>query len=137
MSSILFLATAQRQKDLPLLQRLDEQPLVMDELALLLCYSFPVHQISVDFQPTEPLHQPCLLLVYRNQADDIKFIALNQLSASVLQLLINEPGQGFTELTAALQRLAPQLTEAVIVDGATQLLEDLAKKGVIRAFQAA
>ena len=133
----LYLATAHRQIDLPMLRQITEQPLAIDELALLLCYQFPVHQISRDFQPLQPLTEPCLLLVYRNQHDDIKFMALNQLSASLLQLLINDPGQRLPELTAGLQALAPQLTGAVILEGATQLLEDLAKKGVIRAFQAA
>lgn len=134
----LYLATAHRQNDLPwLLQIENTQPLVVDELALLLSYQFPVSQISVEFQPTQPTAQPSLLLVYRDPAQDIKFVALTQLSATVLQLLINTPGQSLVELTTALQTLAPQLTNDTLSTGAAQLLEELAKKGVIRAFQAA
>lgn len=134
----LYLATAHRQNDLPWLQQIENsQPLAVDELALLLSYQFPVSQISVEFQPTQPTAQPSLLLVYRDPAQDIKFVALTQLSATVLQLLINTPGQSLLELTMALQTLAPQLTNEALRAGAGQLLEELAKKGVIRAFQAA
>jgi hypothetical protein len=134
----LYLATAHRQADLPLLDQIEvTQQLAMDELALLLAYQFPVSQLSAEFRPEQPLVEPCLLLVYRNPAEDIKFMALNQLSASLLQLLINSPGQRLPELTATLQTLAPQLTNEAISDGAWQLLQELAKKGVIRAFQAA
>ncbi len=134
----LYLATAHRQVELsPLMQIESTQQLAVDELALLLGYQFPVSQISVEFKPEQPLTEPCLLLVYRNTADDIKFMALNQLSASLLQLLINTPGQCLSELTSTLQTLAPQLTNQQLGDGALQLLQDLAKKGVIRAFQAA
>lgn len=134
----LYLATAHRQNDLPWLQKVENtQSLVVDELALLLSYQFPVSQISLEFQPSQPTAEPSLLLVYRDPAQDIKFVALTQLSATVLQLLINTPGQSLAELTPTLQSLAPQLTSEVLSAGAKQLLEDLAKKGVIRAFQAA
>lgn len=131
----LFLATAHRQHDWPSLDTIAEQSLVVDELALLLAYQFPVHQIRLDFQPNQPPEQPTLLLVYRNALDDIKFMALSQLSASVLQLLINTPGQRFADLTQHIQPLAPQLSVTEIAAGTLSLLEDLAKKGVIRAFQ--
>jgi hypothetical protein len=131
----LFLATAHRQHDWPRLDTVVEQPLAVDELALLLGYQFPVHQIRLEYQPLQPPEQPTLLLVYRNALDDIKFMALNQLSASLLQLLINTPGQRLSDLTQHLETLAPQLTTTAIAAGALQLLEDLAKKGVIRAFQ--
>jgi hypothetical protein len=133
----LYLATAHRQLDLPLLQQIQSsQPLAVDELALVLSYQFPVSQISAEFRPEQPAAEASLLLVYRDQAQDIKFMALSQLSATVLQLLINTPGQSLSELTTGLQTFAPQLTKVVIDEGALQLLQDLAKKGVIRAFQA-
>jgi len=149
----LYLATAHRQLDLPLLAQIETPPatqtvtppempittsqLAVDELALLLCYQYPVSQISSKFRPAQPAAAPSLLLVYRDLAEEIKFIALNQLSASLLQLLIHTPGARLAELTTSLQTLAPQLTKQQIGDGALQLLQELAKKGVIRAFQAA
>lgn len=134
----LYLATAHRTQTVaPLAQIAGSQPLAVDEMALLLSYQFPVSQISIQFQPTSAPADPSLLLVYRNPEDDIKFMALNQLSASLLQLLITTPGQCLTELTSTLQSLAPQLTNAMISEGALQLLQELAKKGVIRAFQVA
>ncbi|RVU40511.1 DUF2063 domain-containing protein [Rheinheimera riviphila] len=136
----LYLATAHRQCHQPLLMQTEAQlatsQLAMDELALLLCYQYPVSQISATFRPERPA-APSLLLVYRDLENEIKFMALNQLSASLLQLLINTPGARLAELTTSLQTLAPQLTNQQIGEGALQLLQDLAKKGVIRAFQAA
>jgi len=133
----LYLATAHRQLDFVKLQQIDhQQPLALDELALVLSYHYPVSQISAAYTPEQSLAQPSLLLVYRDPADEIKFVALNQLSASLLQLLASTPGLSLSELCVALQKLAPQFTEDTILEGARPLLLDLAKKGVIRAFQA-
>ncbi len=50
-------------------------------------YSFPVHRISRDFLPTEPLAQPVYLAVYRDAQDKVGFLELNPVSASLLNAL--------------------------------------------------
>lgn len=47
-------------------------------------YSYPVHRISTDFLPTEPLAQPVYLAVYRDAEDRVGFLELNPVSASLL-----------------------------------------------------
>lgn len=120
----------------PLLQQFDlTGPLQLAECALVLSYQFPVHQISPDFQPQEPLLDGCYLLVYRNINDQVRFIALNQLSAALLTLLSERPGLDFVELTHEFSALLPQLAGVEWLAQARSLCLDLAQKGVIQPSQ--
>lgn len=109
--------------------------LKLSELALLLCYQYPVMQISRDFQP-KTADGPYYLLLYRNSADEVKFVSLNQLSASALQILAQNPGFTAAEVVAQLQLLTPEAALAELQHGAAVLFGEFARKGVIRAFQA-
>ena len=53
---------------------------VLSPLVWVLSYRFPVHRISPDFQPGSAPEQATHLLVYRNRADDVKFMQLNDVS---------------------------------------------------------
>ena len=112
-------------------------PLRLAECALVLSYQFPVHQISADFQPETPASNGCYLLVYRNIDDQVRFIALNQLTAALLTLLSERPGLDFVELTCEFSALLPQLAEVEWVAEAQELCFDLAQKGVIQPSQIA
>lgn len=98
-------------------------------LAWLLAYQFPVHQIGVDNQPSEPSAQPHFLLVYRNANDQVKFIELNPVSARLLELL--ESGltgeQAAVEIADALQH--PNAD--VVKDGARQMIQDWLDRGIL------
>lgn len=98
-------------------------------LAWLLAYQFPVHQISVDNQPTVPSEQPHFLLVYRNADDKVKFIELNPVSARLLDLL--ETGltgeQAANEIAEALQHPHGD----VVKDGARQMIADWLQRGIL------
>lgn len=50
-------------------------------------YRFPVHRISKDYLPTEPLEQPAYLAVYRNSEDKVGFLELNPVSAGLLNAI--------------------------------------------------
>ena len=60
--------------------------IVMSELASLVGYPYPVHQISADFQPTEG-EQPTYLVVYRDQDDDVAFFVANAITAHMLKVI--------------------------------------------------
>lgn len=95
---------------------------------LLLEYDFAVHQISAKFKPKQP--EKTYLLVYRNAAFEVKFIALNPMTYQLLKLIEEN------ELTGeqALMRLAEQMqhpdANAVIQFG-LGILTDLAKQQAI------
>lgn len=103
--------------------------------ALVLSYQFPVHQIRADFQPTTPDAQGCFLLVYRNIEDQVRFMALNQLTCALLTFLEERPLLTFTALTEQFAELIPQLPRELWLSQAEQLCLDLAQKGVIQTSQ--
>ena len=57
---------------------------VKSELSWLFAYHFPVHRISSDFIPEEPLQQPVYLAITRNAAGKVRFTELNPVSAGLL-----------------------------------------------------
>lgn len=122
----------------PLLEPFDlKGPMQLADCALVLSYQFPVHQISPDYQPIDPTADGCYLLVYRNIDDQVRFIALNQLSAALLTLLSERPGLDFSELTQQFSELLPQLAGVDWLAQARSLCFDLAQKGVIQPSQIA
>jgi len=99
---------------------------VLSPLAWNLCYTYPVHRLSPEFQPATPPPQPTYLVVYRNRADQVKFLEINAVTARLLQLLM--PGSG-PEMTGeqALRSVAHELGHpdpaAVVAGGAAVLVE--------------
>lgn len=88
---------------------LERRPL-LSPLAWPLAYRFPVHRIGAAFQPRAPGDEPTWLLVWRNRADRVEFMALNVVSARLLSLL-GEEGDGRCGRALLLQ-LAAELNHA-------------------------
>lgn len=68
-------------------QILLERTYKVSPLAWRLSYTYPVHQISRDYQPEEALAEPVCLIVYRNRDDEIGFIESNPVTFRLLQLI--------------------------------------------------
>lgn len=113
---------------------LTQQALCLSELASVQAYQYPVHKICQEFQPEEA--EVCFLLIYRNAEDEVKFVALNQLTTLLLQLLEQQPGLTLVELVNELVPYVPQLDLAQLLAGAEQILVNFAEKGIVQAFQA-
>ena len=111
----------------------DEDCLVLNyeksQLAWLLVYQYPVHQISIENQPDSPNDAPVCLLVLRNENDEIKFIELNPVSARLLELLSQGLSgyQAVQEIVEAMQHAQPEVVE----QGARQLIEDWIDRGIL------
>lgn len=60
--------------------------LMFSELAQLLSYQYPVHQIKPSFQPTEP-NEPIFVVVFRNNEYKVNFTRVNNVTAHMLNLL--------------------------------------------------
>lgn len=60
---------------------------VVSPLVHVLAYDWPVHHISADFQPEQPLEQPVWLLIYRDSEDEVRFMEINAVTARLLALL--------------------------------------------------
>ncbi|WKE64441.1 putative DNA-binding domain-containing protein [Gallaecimonas kandeliae] len=99
--------------------------------ARLAAYPWPVHQISIDFRPTEPLESPLFLLVYRDWRDGIGFTVLNAATAALLELVVQRPGIRLAELKAALSAWLG-MKEEELAPGLQETLADLGSKAVLR-----
>jgi hypothetical protein len=108
---------------------LDGQPVFAPALALL-SYDYAVQRISPRRKPDRPLAQPVHLLLFRDAADNVRFIELNAVTARLLGLL---QGAAINARTA-LQTLAAELGAAdaqAIVAFGRQILLDLKAQGAI------
>jgi hypothetical protein len=107
---------------------------VQSPLAWLLIYQYPVHQISAENQPQAAAETPICLLVYRNQAEQIKFIELNPVSARLLELLAQgQTGHEAVDgLATAMQHPDPQ----VVANGAIGMINDWVERGILLKQQA-
>ena len=79
--------------------------LQISPLAWRLNYNYPVHKISLDYQPLEAPEQPTSLVVYRGPDEKIHFFECNAVTMRLLQLL--EDGQ--LNARQALEQVALEL----------------------------
>lgn len=106
----------------------DDYQLALNPTLQNLRYQWPVHRICADFRPRTA--QPVHLLVYRNFEHAVRFMEINQLTATVLDLYSDSP----LSPLAALEQLVP-LVGNVEPDQLLQfgqlLLSDLLKQNVL------
>lgn len=104
---------------------------VVSNLAAVLTYQYPVHQLGPSFTPQEPGDNPTHLIVYRDRDEKVCFLEINAVTARLLNIISDSP-----KLTgqAALMRLADEMQhpepETVLTFG-LQILNDMFSKGVI------
>ncbi len=89
-----------------------------------LSYVFPVHRLGPDYQPAEPPADPTFLLVYRNRADEVRFMASNAVTVHLLQGLQAQPATG-SEALAQLARDINHPDPAALVKMGEELLHTL------------
>jgi hypothetical protein len=73
-------------------------------LAWSLAYQFPVQHISGDFQPTAPSAEPTFIVVYRNRQDEVQFLEINQVTARLLNIIVERPELNGAEILAEIAR---------------------------------
>lgn len=104
---------------------------VLNPLARLLNYRFPVHRIAPDYLPEAPPAAPTYLVVCRDRRDQVGFIDLNPVAARLLAL-INED-RAVTG-RALLERIAAELGHpdpATVLAGGAGILARLQTRDVI------
>lgn len=104
---------------------------VISPLAWLVSYRFPVHKISLAFQPEAASGTQTYIVVYRDINFDMHFMEINPVTARLIQLLIdntNKPGR------AVLQQIASELDHPqpdIVIKGGMEILNDLKKRKVV------
>jgi hypothetical protein len=104
----------------------------LSPLAWSLSYQWPVHRIGAEFQPQEAV-EPTYLVVYRNRADEVRFMALNAITARLLEKIRDNKNDTARSL---LENLAVELgmaKESMLAPGSDQLRELIALSVVLVA----
>jgi hypothetical protein len=95
-------------------------------------YRWPVHEISPDYQPDEPLEQPLILAAWRKRNDRPGFMKLNAVTARLLELIGLHPDLSGREV---LERIAGEMrapdTDAIVASGQTMLAQLLKREVVL------
>jgi hypothetical protein len=116
---------AQRDGDL-----LEAVP-VLSPLAWPLSYRFPVHRIGPAFRPEKPPQAMTQLLVYRNRADKVHFMQLNDLTQLLLLLLTENTDRSGRELLTQLAKRTGHPDPSALIRHGHTLLQDLRARDVV------
>ncbi len=109
---------------------LDGQP-VLSPVAWPLSYHYPVHRIGPDFIPETADAQNTYLLVYRDSADEVGFIELNQVSARLFALLQEDAARSGREALAIIADELQHPEPDTVINGGEQILQEWQQRGII------
>jgi hypothetical protein len=104
---------------------------VLSDLAWPLVYSYPVHEMGPNYLPETAPARPTYLVVYRNRNDEIKFMALNTVTARLLDLLLqDETISGRTAIEQIITEMQHSNPE-IVLQGGSEALAELQAYGII------
>jgi hypothetical protein len=104
---------------------------LLSPLAWPLTYNFPVHRIKPGYQPSKAPAEATHLLVYRNRADNVRFMQLNEVTRLLLALMQEHPelnGQQLLKLTA---ETIQHPDHSVVMQNGITLMQDLHSRDVL------
>lgn len=96
----------------------------MSDLASLVSYQYPVHQISVDFQPSQA-SEAVYLVIFRDLTDEVNFTLVNAVSAHLLNTITQHGAVSVDALTEMMIEAMPQLAVQQITESLQQVLQQL------------
>lgn len=103
---------------------------VLSPLAWILTYQYAVHRIGNDYVPMENDKEETCLVVFRNRNDEVEFIEINRVTATLLLRLQEENGSAQTVLLDIATELKHPEPDKII-DFGNAILNDLHGRGVI------
>lgn len=108
---------------------------MISPLAYVVSYHYPVHLIGPDYTPEEAPESPTFLIVYRNSKMDVKFMAINSVTARLLMVL--QENESYTGLDAIniIQQELQHPDPNVVVEGGKQALQHLHQTGIVLGTQ--
>lgn len=107
------------------------QPMYFSSLAWRVSYAYPVQFASSDNPHLNVMDEGNHLVIYRDNDDEIQFVAINGITAHLLQQIESNAGISFASLLEVMQSVLPQVEAAVLESGLETTLLDLAEKGVL------
>jgi len=113
------------------------RPPQLSPLAWTLTYRYPVHRIGPDHLPQSVPADPTYLIVYRDRADQVRFMEINALTLLLMRAIESHPELSAQEL---LQTLAEELHTAdkdAVVEAGAQLLQGLLQRDILLGSRSA
>lgn len=101
----------------------------LSPLAWPLSYQFPVHQISVDNQPSAASELPTFIVAYR-QDENVKFLEVNGATVRLLTLMSENTNNKLGELLEILAEELQQALSAEFIDFGIKLVIDMLHKKI-------
>ncbi|GAA5189135.1 DNA-binding domain-containing protein [Ferrimonas gelatinilytica] len=108
-------------------------PLALYRATRLGQYDYPVQRLGAECPRVDP--DPTHLLVYRKLDDRVGFVELNGISARLLTMLSEAPGQDAQALITPLSEALPDLPTEQVAQGGGQLLLQMAALGIVRGYR--
>tara|TARA_R110002153_G_scaffold250008_1_gene406614 strand:+ start:27166 stop:27912 length:747 start_codon:yes stop_codon:yes gene_type:complete len=102
----------------------------MSDLASLVSYQYPVHQISADFQPSQA-SEAVYLVIYRDATDEVNFTLINAVSAYLLNTILQQGVVSMDEMNKIMIEAMPQLDVQQITDSLQQVLQQLLQQEIL------
>jgi len=102
----------------------------MSDLSTLVSYQYPVHQISVDFRPSQTT-EVVYLVIYRDATDEVNFTLVNAVSAHLLNTIKQHSVATVDSLTKTMIEAMPQLEVQQITESLQQVLQQLLKQEIL------
>lgn len=102
----------------------------MSDLASLVSYQYPVHQIGVDFIPTQP-SEVVYLVIYRDATDEVNFTLLNAVTAHLLNTIMQQGVVTVDSLSKIMIEAMPQLDVQQITESLQQVLQQLLMQQIL------
>ena len=110
------------------------QVICLSDTSKVLQYTYDVQHISDEYRPVSPSELPQFFCLYRDDEDEVIFLQLTPLSAQVLGSLSQYEAINYGDLNTWLVNTYPDMDKNVLHQGALQLLDELANKGVVKQF---
>jgi len=104
---------------------------LLSPLAWPLSYRFPVHRIGPGHEPKQAPDETTHLLVYRNRADRVRFMQLNDVTRLLLALMQEQPDLTGKQLLERTAETIGHRNPALVVRSGRELMQDLRDRDVL------
>jgi hypothetical protein len=102
----------------------------LSQLASVVSYQYPVHQISKDYQPTEP-SEAIYLVIHRDSDDKVDFTLITAMTAHLLLTIENNEQLSIESLNTMMIESLPQLDAAQVIQGVKQIVEQMIAQEIL------
>ena len=104
---------------------------VFSELAELVSYQYPVHQISPEFQPSTPSEPVTYLVVNRDDKDEVQFTEINAVTAHLLHTVIQHDRLTTEALVEQMCTALPHVPTEQVSSGAMTTISQMLQKQIL------